>query len=193
MSRRGTREKSVRMPVAHGPSIKDIERAELRARKNPLNWLREMAIIIICALVISSLLRAFLVQVFWIPSASMRNTLIEHDRIAVSRISQYTGDIQRGDVVVFDDTLGWLAKNDTKSSSPLRKVAEFTGILPAGGEQTLVKRVIGLGGDHVTCCTAEGKIEVVVKGDVRRAKLYYLRERHGKAAKIKEHRSGSAE
>ena len=37
------------------------------------------------------------------------------------------------------------------------------------------------------------KIEVVVKGDVRRAKLYYLRERHGKAAKIKEHRSGKAE
>lgn len=37
------------------------------------------------------------------------------------------------------------------------------------------------------------KIEVVTKGDVRRAKLYYLRERHGKAAKIKEHRSGSAE
>ena len=62
MSRRGTREKSVRMPVAHGPSIKDIERAERRARKNPLNWLREMAIIIICALVISSLLRALLVE-----------------------------------------------------------------------------------------------------------------------------------
>lgn len=32
----------------------------------------------------------------------------------------------------------------------------------------------------------------MTKGDVRRAKLYYLRERHGKAAKIKEHRSGSA-
>lgn len=36
-------------------------------------------------------------------------------------------------------------------------------------------------------------IEVVTKGDVRRAKLYYLRERHGKAAKIKEHRSVKAE
>ncbi|MBS4938204.1 MAG: 50S ribosomal protein L19 [Actinomyces sp.] len=35
-------------------------------------------------------------------------------------------------------------------------------------------------------------IEVVTKGDVRRAKLYYLRERHGKAAKIKEHRSGKS-
>src|SRR5271165_4055177 len=32
------------------------------------------------------------------------------------------------------------------------------------------------------------KIEVATLGDVRRAKLYYLRERHGKAAKIKERR-----
>ena len=42
----------------------------------------------------------------------------------------------------------------------MRKAAEFTGLLPAGGEQTLVKRVIGLGGDHVTCCTADGKLQV---------------------------------
>ena len=32
------------------------------------------------------------------------------------------------------------------------------------------------------------KIEVAVRGDVRRAKLYYLRDRVGKAAKIKEKR-----
>jgi large subunit ribosomal protein L19 len=32
------------------------------------------------------------------------------------------------------------------------------------------------------------KIEVTTLGDVRRAKLYYLRQRHGKAAKIKERR-----
>ncbi|MCL2803914.1 MAG: 50S ribosomal protein L19 [Micrococcales bacterium] len=31
-------------------------------------------------------------------------------------------------------------------------------------------------------------IEVVTRGDVRRAKLYYLRQRHGKAAKIRERR-----
>ena len=37
------------------------------------------------------------------------------------------------------------------------------------------------------------QIEVVTKGDVRRAKLYYLRDRHGKAAKIKEHRTNAAE
>lgn len=32
------------------------------------------------------------------------------------------------------------------------------------------------------------KIEVVTRGDVRRAKLYYLRDRHGKAAKVVEKR-----
>lgn len=36
------------------------------------------------------------------------------------------------------------------------------------------------------------KIEVVARGDVRRAKLYYLRDRRGKAAKIKEKRETAA-
>lgn len=36
------------------------------------------------------------------------------------------------------------------------------------------------------------KIEVVTKGDVRRAKLYYMRELRGKAAKIKEKRDYSS-
>ncbi|HSV64557.1 MAG TPA: 50S ribosomal protein L19 [Mycobacteriales bacterium] len=37
-----------------------------------------------------------------------------------------------------------------------------------------------------------GKIEVVTRGDVRRAKLYYLRDLRGKAAKIKEKRETQA-
>ena len=52
----------------HSPSLRDRDRAEARARRNPLVWLREILIIIVVALVISSLLRAFIVQVFWIPS-----------------------------------------------------------------------------------------------------------------------------
>jgi large subunit ribosomal protein L19 len=35
-------------------------------------------------------------------------------------------------------------------------------------------------------------VEVVTRGDVRRAKLYYLRELRGKAAKIKERRDTPA-
>lgn len=36
------------------------------------------------------------------------------------------------------------------------------------------------------------KIEIVTRGDVRRAKLYYLRDLRGKAAKIKEKRETTA-
>ncbi|MFC0582702.1 50S ribosomal protein L19 [Micrococcoides hystricis] len=35
------------------------------------------------------------------------------------------------------------------------------------------------------------KIEVVTRGDVRRAKLYYMRDRHGKSARIREKRDNS--
>ena len=96
----------------HAPSLRDRDRAEARARRNPLVWLREILVIIVVALVISSLLRAFIVQVFWIPSPSMHNTLVEDDRIAVSRIDALTSNVQRGDVVVFDDTLGWLGSSE---------------------------------------------------------------------------------
>jgi len=126
-----------------------------------LGWLREVGLIVLIAVVLSSLLRAFVVQVFWIPSESMHDTLVEDDRIAVSRVSHWTGDIHRGDVVVFNDTLGWLPTiDDGGAAGVLRDVGEFIGFVPANGEQTLVKRVIGEGGDHVVCCTAAGRITV---------------------------------
>lgn len=37
-----------------------------------------------------------------------------------------------------------------------------------------------------------GKIELVRRGDVRRAKLYYLRDRRGKSARIAEKTTGAA-
>ena len=144
----------------HAPSLRDRERAEARARRNPWVWLREIIVIIIVALLSSSLLRAFVVQVFWIPSPSMRNTLVEDDRIAVSRIDALRSNVHRGDVVVFDDTLGWLGSADVATPSIARKIGEFTGFVPGGTEQTLVKRVIGVGGDHVTCESSSGKVSV---------------------------------
>ena len=144
----------------HAPSLRDRERAEARARRNPWVWVREILAIIVVALLISSLLRAFIVQVFWIPSPSMRNTLVQDDRISVSRIDALRSNVHRGDVVVFDDTLGWLGSSEATSPSVLRKIGEFTGFVPGGGEQTLVKRVIGVGGDHVTCASATGKVSV---------------------------------
>lgn len=124
-------------------------------------WGRELLFVVVVALVISTLLRAFVVQVFWIPSPSMRDTLRESDRIAVVRGPHYTGDIRRGDVVVFDDQLGWLPTVRAEGVAGVaRRVGEFVGLVPAGGEQVLVKRVIGVGGDRVRCCTADGRISV---------------------------------
>ncbi len=143
----------------HQPSRADRRRAERARANSPLAWLREIAFIVVAALVVSSVLRAFIVQVFWIPSASMRDTLHEQDRIAVSRIAAWTGDIQRGDVVVFDDELGWLPAT-AEEATWWRKLGEFSGLMPAGSEQTLVKRVIGVGGDRITCCTAQGQLTV---------------------------------
>lgn len=151
----GTRHMRVKLAPQHLPKAQ--EPAELK----PLGffgWIKEMLSVILVAAIISALLRAFVFQVFWIPSPSMRDTLVEHDKIVVSRIDAWTGSIQRGDVVVFHDELGWL--RSSHGSSPLRRVGEFFGIVPAGDEQTLVKRVIGVGGDRVSFSVETGRISV---------------------------------
>ncbi|MDR1807839.1 MAG: signal peptidase I [Propionibacteriaceae bacterium] len=114
-----------------------------------------VVVILVLASVISTLLRTFVVEQYHVPTQSMELTIQPGDRIAVSRFS----DIQRGSVVVFRDDLGWDAPQpDTR---PLwRRAAEFVGFLPKSTTGYLVKRVIGLPGDHVTCCDAEGRLSV---------------------------------
>jgi signal peptidase I len=111
---------------------------------------REVAIVVVVALIASALLRAFVVQAFFVPSGSMLPTIKLHDRILVSRI----GGIARGEVVVFEDPGNWIpAAEQPPPPSGLRKALEFVGVLPASGHEHLVKRVIGLPGDHVVCCS----------------------------------------
>lgn len=118
-------------------------------------FLGEFALIVLIALVISALIRSFLVQLFIIPSASMEQTLEIGDRVVVVK----TVSFHRGDVVVFKDPDNWL---DTPSvpENPVRQALEFLGVAPASSTDHLVKRVIGMPGDHVRCCTAQGQIEV---------------------------------
>lgn len=136
----------------HTSSRREIRAIERANRRNPWMWLREILITVVIAVAISSLLRMFVVQVFWIPSSSMESTLQVNDRISVSRIAAWTGSIDRGDIVVFADEHGWLPSNTNEDlSSVVRTIGEFTGFIPADGSQILVKRVIGLPGDHVAC------------------------------------------
>lgn len=122
---------------------------------------KELGMVVVAALIISALIRAFIVQVFVIPSGSMENTLMPEDRILVSKLVPTFRDLNRGDVVVFTDTQGWLNKsNDAAKTDLITKALVFIGLRPETSEQHIVKRIIGMPGDHVKCCTAQGQIEV---------------------------------
>lgn len=118
-------------------------------------WLREIAIVVVGALIASTLLRVFVAQMFVIPSASMENTLLIGDRVAVQKVVGY----QRGDVVVFRDSRGWLGAAPPEEDFS-HKVLIFVGLAPDESANHLIKRVIGIAGDHVTCCDAEGRVTV---------------------------------
>jgi len=126
--------------------------------------LRETAIIVVSALVLSLLLKTFLVQAFFIPSPSMEDTLVEGDRVMVSRLVPGAFDVHRGDVVVFKDPGGWLPPPVPQEESPVseavRAALTFIGLLPQDTGEHLIKRVIGTPGDHVVCCDAEGRVSV---------------------------------
>lgn len=123
--------------------------------RRALGWLGEGALIIVGALVISTLLRSFVAQMFIIPSGSMENTLLVNDRVVVAKF----GGFQRGDVVVFEDPHNWLPPAQP-SDNGLKQALEFIGVLPNSGIEHLIKRVIGMPGDHVKCCDADGRLSV---------------------------------
>lgn len=125
--------------------------------------LREVVVIVVVALVLSALIRAFLLQAFYVPSASMEDTLRPGDRIIASKITTNVSGVKRGEIVVFKDPGDWLPAppepvQDWRNT--LRQGLTFIGVLPSDSGDDLVKRVIGLGGDQVACCDAEGRIVV---------------------------------
>lgn len=128
--------------------------APLSFGRRLLGWLTEGVLIIVGAIVIATLLRTFVGQMFVIPSGSMENTLQVNDRVLVAKF----GGFQRGDVVVFEDPGGWLPPT-LPSSNPARIALEFVGVLPNSGTEHLIKRIIGMPGDHVRT-TDDGFLEV---------------------------------
>ena len=129
------------------------------SRSRRRHWLTEVVLIVVIALVVAALVRAFVAQVFYIPSGSMEDTLHEDDWIVVSKLSTELGSIHRGEVVVFADPGDWLDA-PVADDNPVRRVLEFIGVAPDSAEGDLVKRVIGVGGDEVSCCDADGRVEV---------------------------------
>lgn len=141
--------------------LRDEYRAPAPLPQRALRFLRDIFIVVLCALICSSLLKTYVMQVYYVPSGSMETTLMPGDRIAVNRMAR--DDIRRGDVVVFVDPGHWLPQTQDDRPKALiwgQRALEAVGVLPANTGEHLVKRVIGIGGDRVKCCSTDGKITV---------------------------------
>lgn len=144
-------------PVDPGDGLAPVEPAEQRRGHGFWHGVREIAIVVVAALVISALVRTFLLQAFWVPSGSMEQTLVRGDRILVWKPGADPG---HGDVVVFRDPGDWLADPVPAEgvSGLVNEIATFLGVLPSSSGDDLVKRVIGVGGDTIECCSPDGRI-----------------------------------
>jgi len=126
--------------------------------------LRELPILVVVALVVSLFIKTFVVQFFYIPSGSMENTLQIKDRVAVNKVPFISKNISRGDVVVFRDPDDWLPEiidyDTNKYVSKAKSALVAVGVLPNPAKQYLVKRVVGVEGDHIVCCSKAGNLTI---------------------------------
>jgi len=173
-----------------------------------LTWaiLRESVVVVVLALLLSLIVKTWLLQAFFIPSMSMENTLVVGDRVIVNKLVPSPVSLKRGDVVVFEDPAHWLPAQAPVQRSPLMGALNsglvFVGLLPNDGSGHLIKRVIGLPGDHVVCCDSNDKITVnglrliepyVFPGDSPSQEAFDITVPPGRVWVMGDHRSDSAD
>jgi signal peptidase I len=159
-------------PAASGATAHDrAGAAAATGRKRRRSFWRELPVLIIIALAIALLIKTFVIQAFFIPTGSMENTLEIGDKILVNKLVYHFRSIQPGDIVVFNGVGSWVpAPPSQPSSDPvvraydatlkpvLDSIAGLFGTSP--GQTDFIKRVIGVPGDHVVCCNAQGLVTV---------------------------------
>jgi len=118
-------------PIDEPPVRKSRASQQIRGM---LEWI----VVAVGALGVALLIKAFLLQAFWIPSGSMIETLHVNDRVLVNKLSYRLHDVNRGDLVVFE-----------KPS------------LASGDINDLIKRVIALPGETLTLVNGEVYIDGV--------------------------------
>ncbi len=138
--------------------------ADRRGSRTIVLFLRDLAVIFLAALLISFLVKTFLVRPFYIPSPSMATTLEVDDRVIVSLLTPDLVQLERGDVVVFEDPDAWLPDPQVDQPEGVPGAVDwfltFVGLAPDDSHGYLIKRVIGLPGDHVVCCNDFGQITI---------------------------------
>lgn len=149
----------------HADYEKTPQKGWKRFRKNIfVAFFIDLLVVVASALVLSLLIKTFLIRSFFIPSGSMEQTLLINDRIIVNELVPDLIPLQRGDVVVFQDPGFWLGDVSNNKLDFLTQTTDWFlsafGITAPDSKQHLVKRVIGLPGDHVVCCSFDRRLEI---------------------------------
>ena len=128
------------------PDAPDVEEP---ADTHHRSFLAELPVLIAIAFILALVLKTFLIQAFYIPSASMEPTLLIGDRVLVNKVVYRVREPRRGEIVVF-------SKDDGQSDEPqgnilerfLRSFSSGLGVSPSG-EKDYIKRIIGLPGETI--------------------------------------------
>jgi signal peptidase I len=128
---------------------------------------RELPFLVALAVLLALGIKAFLLQAFSIPSGSMQHTLEIGDRVLVNKVVYDVRPIHRGEVVVFNGVDDWAPESDLAEprgpvATALHRVGTFFGVV--SDDKDYIKRVIGLPGDRVMCCSPRGEVVVQAPG-----------------------------
>ncbi|ALE92458.1 signal peptidase I [Arthrobacter alpinus] len=132
---------------------------QVKRRSRKLGW-RFVVLAVVTVFLFTAVVRNVWVDVYYIPSESMEPLLLTGDRVLVSRTDFASAPIRRGDVVVFDGRGSFTPLNS--GHGPLMDAAigtgQWLGMVP--NNNIYVKRVLGVAGDTVKCCSISGLLEI---------------------------------
>jgi signal peptidase I len=100
---------------------------------------RELPMLLIVAIVVAVVVRAFVLQTFYIPSESMEKTLLINDRVLVNKLIYNFRSPHRGEVIVFEAPSNWRSGT---------------------ADEDFIKRVIGIPGDRIVCCDEQQRLVI---------------------------------
>lgn len=110
-----------------------------QTEKRQGSFWRELPILLGVAILVAVLVRAFVLQTFYIPSPSMQHTLELWDRVLVNKLVYEFREPRRGEIIVF----------------------KAPGVWQSGNEgDDFIKRVIGQPGDNVVCCDKQQRLVI---------------------------------